>query len=120
MNPRFWRCRLVACSWLLAAVGFLICDTQGATNNEVAGVIVFEAENFATNIARSGYSWVSNITVAGFSGTGYMEALPNNGANILTNWNTTSPDPQFTVNFATAGPHYVWGRGYATTNTDDS
>ena len=120
MNPRFWRCRLVACSWRLAAVLFFAFGARAQTNNEVAGVIVFETENFATNIVRSGYSWVFNNVVAGFSGTGYMEALPNNGANIQTNWNTTSPELQFTVNFATAGTHYVWVRAYATTNTDDS
>jgi alpha-D-xyloside xylohydrolase len=90
-----------------------------APTTEVGGVAVLEAENFEANIPRSGYQWTLNSSVAEFSGTGYMEALPNNGAN-MTSAGDTTPELQFTVNFANTGTHYIWIRGYAAANTDDS
>lgn len=47
-----------------------------------------------------------------------MEAMPNNGGNIAAG--ATSPELQFTVNFSSTGTHYVWIRGHASANTDDS
>ena len=93
--------------------------TITANTSEVGGVAVFEAENFDANISpRSSHEWDPGSSVAGFSGTGYMEALPNNTANLAAG--ITSPELQFTINFASTGTHYVWVRGYATANTDDS
>lgn len=89
-----------------------------ASNNEVGGVVVFEAEKFEANIPRSSHEWDPGSAVTGFSGTGYMEALPNNGANLVAG--ETAPELQFTVNFANTGTHYVWVRGNAAANTDDS
>ncbi|MGZ5553529.1 MAG: PQQ-dependent sugar dehydrogenase, partial [Chthoniobacterales bacterium] len=45
-------------------------------------------------------------------------ATPNNGANIAAG--SSSPELQFTVNFANTGTHYIWIRGYALDGTEDS
>src|SRR5581483_3933928 len=80
-----------------------------ATNAQTP--IVLEAEAYTQNLSpRSSHDWsFSNIT-SGFSGLGYMEATPNNGANIAAGSN--SPELQFTANFANSGTHYIWIRGY--------
>jgi uncharacterized repeat protein (TIGR03806 family) len=87
--------------------------------SEAGGVVVFEAESFTANLSpRSSHEWDLGTSVSGFSGNGYMEALPNNGANISAG--ATSPELQFTVNFASTGTHYIWIRGYALDGTEDS
>src|SRR3954453_18340555 len=88
--------------------------------DEVGGVTVLEAEQFTSNLSpRSSHEWDPGTTIAGFSGTGYMEALPNNNTN-LPGPTTANPELQFAVNFTSAGTHYIWFRGHADTNNDDS
>src|ERR1035437_6808221 len=103
---------------------FLSTATAQAVFTEAGGVIVIEAESYSNIIARvtngTNFQWVANNAVTGFSGTGYMEALPNVGTNLNTTWLTNSPELDYAVNFANAQTHYVWIRGYAVTNTDDS
>ena len=66
-------------------------------------MIVIEAENYSNNVARvtngTNFQWVANNTVPGFSGTGYMEALPNVGANLNVTWLTTSPELDYSGQF---------------------
>ena len=89
--------------------------------SEAGGVVVFEAENFNSNsLPRSSHEWDFGNSIGGFSDSGYMEALPNNGANLTSNLSTTSPELQFTVNFNSSGTHYIWIRGYALDGTEDS
>src|SRR5579859_3954758 len=91
---------------------------------ESGGVVVIEAESFSNNTSRvingTTFQWVTTNTVAGFSGTGYMEATPNIGTNENVTWQNVSPQLDYEVNFANALTHYVWIRGYAASNTDDS
>lgn len=86
---------------------------------EANGIVVFEAENFSVNQSpRSSRSWQAESSVAGFSGTGYMSALPNSGSNISAG--STSPELQFRVTFANAGTYQIWIRGRGATADDDS
>src|ERR1035441_676057 len=75
---------------------FLTSATAQTVFTEAGGVIVIEAESYSNNTARitdgTNFQWVTNNAVTGFSGTGYMEALPNVGANLNTTWLTTSPE----------------------------
>ena len=87
--------------------------------SEAGGVVVFEAENFNSNsLPRSSHEWDFGNSIGGSSGSGYMEALPNNGANLAAGG--TSPELQFSVNFTSTGTHYIWIRGYALDGTEDS
>ena len=109
----------------LALISTFLSTATAQTNfTEAGGVVVIEAESYSNNIARitngTNFQWVANNAVPGFSGTGYMEALPNIGTNLNVTWLTTSPELDYAVNFANALTHYVWIRGYAVTNTDDS
>jgi alpha-D-xyloside xylohydrolase len=111
-----WPCRLLAALALLAATGAFADVT-----NEVDGLLVFEAENFATNISpRDAHEWVLTNAVPGFSGLGYMQALPNDNENNNINWQVTSPELDYPLNLSNTATYYVWLRCYATNNADDS
>lgn len=102
-----------------AGVLILLGGEARAQVSEAGGVVVLEAENFNANLSpRSSQEWDPGSSVTGFSGTGYMEALPNNNANLMAG--ATSPELQFTVNFTSTGTHYIWIRGYALDGTEDS
>lgn len=78
------------------------------------GLVSIEAEHFSTNIARGLHSWAAATNEAGYSGDGYMEALPNADTNWATGWFVTNaPQMAYRVRFATNGTHYVWVRGRA-------
>jgi hypothetical protein len=93
-----------------ALVGFLPAantPVNSQTNfGEVDGVIVIEAELFSNNISRvisgTNFQWIATNAVAGFSGSGYLEAKPNNGVNMSTSWLTTSPELDYAVTFSNA------------------
>ncbi len=112
------------CGALALLSAFLPIAGAQTIFTEAGGVVVIEAESYSNNIGRitngTNFQWIANNAVTGFSGTGYMEALPNIGTNLNITWLTTSPELDYPVNFANALTHYVWIRGYAFTNTDDS
>ena len=91
---------------------------------EATGTVRVEAEAFSSSIARTindpnngnlQYSWQTSASIGGFSGSGLVQVLPNNGTSVTTNWTTTSPELRYTINFSNAGTYYVWLRGYAET-----
>ncbi len=87
---------------------------------ESGGQVVMEAEHPDANIPRSSKTWTFETTTAGFSGDGYLTALPNTGTNNDTGYTTKSPEVQYNVVFATTGTYYIWVRGTAATTSDDS
>ncbi len=111
----------------LTALFFLLVATtlRSQVATEAGGVVTFDAENFTTNLSPKTpvggvpHSWTLNTAVTGYEGTGYMEATPNSGP-PSGNADANSPQLQFTVNFTSTGTHYVWIRGNADTNNDDS
>jgi lysophospholipase L1-like esterase len=107
---------VMCCLWLGipsgAAAAFLQSDTQG--------LVSVEAEHFHGKTALGGHDWSAQSTPLGFSGTGAMVALPNDGTNHKTNYAATSPRMDFNVKFVATGTHYVWVRGVGSTCSDDS
>jgi glucose/arabinose dehydrogenase len=87
---------------------------------EVNGQVVMEAEHADENVARSSHAWTPGTALGGYSGTGYVEVLPNNGGQWSTGYTTTSPELSFDVFFSTVGTYYVWVRGSGATGNDDS
>lgn len=83
-------------------------------------LVVIEAEHAGTNVARGVHSWVAETNLSGFSGEGYMTALPNQGSNRNTGFVTNSPRMDFRVRFVRTGDHHVWVRGWAPSTSDDS
>src|ERR1041384_8874396 len=92
------------------ALGFAPITAHAAGPfTESGGIVVFEAEDFASQDTHGNpHSWVLTNTVAGFSGTGYMEALPNLDNPALdggSSWLTNTPELKYTVNFTTTATH---------------
>ena len=84
------------------------------------GIVSIEAENFDSNTPQGTHAWSATATPTGFSGSGAMEATPNNSTNINTGYATTSPQLNYAVNFVKTGIHYVWIRGAGPSAFDDS
>ena len=55
--------------------------------------------------------WTLTNEAAGYSGSGYMQALPDGSPGITASIETTSPELQFPVNFNSSGPRVVWVHG---------
>ncbi|MBI4356227.1 MAG: VCBS repeat-containing protein [Candidatus Omnitrophica bacterium] len=87
---------------------------------EASGQVVMEAENYTAKVPRNGQDWTLRTTTAGYSGSGYLQALPNSGVNNHTGYTTLSPELQHQLNVATPGTYYVWLRGRAPSASDDS
>jgi alpha-D-xyloside xylohydrolase len=109
--------RFIVGAWALVFT-FLSSVMAQTTFTEAGGVIVIEAENYSNSVAGSGAAagiqWVTTNTVPGYSGAGYVVALPNNGVTLSNaNWLGVAPQLQYTVNFNTNLTHYVWVRTYA-------
>ncbi|MEL7449136.1 MAG: chitobiase/beta-hexosaminidase C-terminal domain-containing protein [Pseudomonadota bacterium] len=86
------------------------------------GVVSLEAENFNSNIAQGNHMWEIALP-GGQSGLGAMQANPNTGTLINTDYALNSPRLDFIVEFFETGTHYVWVRGIGDSNsfgTNDS
>lgn len=80
-------------------------------------MVVVEAEHSDQLMEREGHTWTLGTTGTGFAGSGYMEGLPDNGANYGSI--AEGPVLSYRVNFTTTGTYYVWVRGNApNTNAD--
>ncbi len=83
-------------------------------------LVVIEAEHYDSSNAGSGSaagsSWVQ-LTGAGSTGDGYMQALPDAGLNInAPNVESDSPHLSYQINFSTTVPnviYYLWVKGDA-------
>jgi hypothetical protein len=82
------------------------------------GLVSIEAENYDLHVPQGNHQWVLT-SPAGASGTA-MQAAPNSGTNVDTNYQSTSPRLDYQIDFVKTGTHTVWLRGFAPTKTDDS
>lgn len=91
-------------------------ETAGAAFQQDSGpqgIVSIEAENYDSNVSRSGKDWVADSTI-GHSGDGALKAMPNSGTNYLVYSDVAnSPELGYEVSFTKTGLHYVWVRGFA-------
>ncbi|MCI5060575.1 MAG: type I secretion C-terminal target domain-containing protein [Alphaproteobacteria bacterium] len=93
-----------------------------AVYNYANGLLVLEAENYTTSVAKSGHEW--EIVTDAAASAGSSVYVDNNGGGDF--WNTqalaenSSPELNYVVNFASTGTYYVWVRGDAPNGGDDS
>lgn len=87
---------------------------------ESAGQVVMSAERHDSKVAKDGKNWVLETSKTGYTGSGYMRALPNTGATRDTSSLSLSPELVFNAVFTTTGTYYVWARGQAASGSDDS
>jgi hypothetical protein len=83
------------------------------------GLICIEAEHYNQKIDRSDHQWTL-VPKAEASGGAVMKALPEQGTTILDDYGKLSPELTYQVYFRKAGLHYVWIRGLALSDKNDS
>jgi len=107
---------------VMAALVSASTGVMAQSVNESGGIAMIQAEQSPQIQARSieevTYSWQASTSIPGYSGTGFMETTPLEGATVTTNWSSTSPEMRYTVNFTRPGTYYVWLRGFAETADD--
>jgi hypothetical protein len=116
------------CKRLIYLVSFVLVLglTLGLANagpiKQVVGfdLVLIEAENFHNNISQGDHEWQLATEPGGFSGTGFMRAMPDSGANVQKDYVTLSPRLDYEVNFVKTGTLYVWVRCLKTGGGDDS
>jgi YD repeat-containing protein len=87
---------------------------------EADGLLVLEAENAYAAIPRGGQSWITATALNGYTGTTYLQALPDIGALYDSGYTAASPELQFQAHFVNPGTYIVWVRGAATGAAGDS
>ncbi len=109
---------------VLAAALIFLAGSLVAQTTESNGAVTIEAESPTANITKQladpnnvtvTYSWEVSTAIGGYSGSGLMEAHPNDGNTVAANWTTASPELQYSITFTNPGTYYVWLRGYAET-----
>jgi len=83
------------------------------------GIVSVEAEHFDKNTTQDSYEWRFLADMPGFSGTGYMRNLPDDGGGRHSDYVEGSPRLDFETNFVKTGTHYVWVRGYRFGSNDE-
>ncbi|HON07747.1 MAG TPA: immunoglobulin domain-containing protein, partial [Verrucomicrobiota bacterium] len=78
-----------------------------------------EAESYDRNVSSSSASWQFQSSQAGYSGNGYMIALPNNATTIGDN-DFNSPRLDYDIDFPAAGNWYIWIRASSGSGNDNS
>lgn len=124
-SEQHYSCRLPPMfrnSFTCAALFFgalLAAAVHAGAATEARGLVALEAEDFTTNTSRTvsstAYSWAAFSDIGGYSGAGFMEATPNDGATVATTPLNVSPELQYSITFASPGTYHVWLRGYADT-----
>ena len=82
---------------------------------ESEGLVVVEAENGQTmnNEQLTMNKWVTATKQSGYTGTAYLQVLPDTDKLYQTDEITSSPAVQYPVFFTTPGTYAVWSRAYA-------
>lgn len=85
---------------------------QSASFQESGGLVQGETEDFDSNISQGApqHDWMPDTFVAGYSGSRYMLASPENNTNQNTGYAINSPYLTYSIDFSTVGTYYVWIR----------
>jgi len=83
------------------------------------GRLELEAESFHASLPVRQHRW-AKVAAKGASAGVAIKALPNEEKNFGDNYLTESARIEFEANFPTSGRFYVWVRGQASSNKDDS
>jgi len=81
------------------------------------GLVSMEAEHYQANIPLGNYAWTP-VTNSGYSGTGALQALPDDTPDPLVAG--AGPRLDYQVEFTNTGTHYVWFRALAHSGYSDS
>jgi len=83
-------------------------------------LIAFEAESFSENIPRNQCSWQPRSDLDGFSGKGFVQAMPTTGKKLIEDYESTAPEMRYPISFEAPGVYYVWVRQSCDSTSQDS
>ena len=88
---------------------------EGADN-----IVSIETEHYTDNVPIGDHAWTLVQDPAGYSGTGAMQALPDQGAFFTSaGYSEKSARLDYAVDFQNTGIHYIWIRGYTRGGPDN-
>jgi len=94
---------------------------DGEVFQESGGLVVMEAENYFRKTARGGRDWASASAAGGYSGAGYVQALPDTGTSVARDrFRLDAPELEYKVDFQTPGSYVVFLRGSGPNSAGDS
>ena len=79
-----------------------------------------EAEHYGQVLTHTTHSWLTATMQSGYTGTSYIQALPDIDLLLETSVMTTSPTANYPIHFTTPGTYTVWSRGHAPNGSGDS
>ena len=92
-------------------------SAPGGFLEDGTGLVSMESEHYQTNTPLGGYAWTP-VANAGYSGTGALRILPDDGPDPLPAG--SGPRLDYQVQFARTGTHYVWIRALGYSGASDS
>ena len=87
---------------------------------ESGGLVVLEMENATQVISNTTHTWQLSISQSGYTGTGYLQGLPDIDGLYQTAEITAAPTLHYPIDFTTPGTYTLWLRGYPTNAAGDS
>ena len=84
------------------------------------GLVVMEAEHFTHLVSDTTHTWLTATHQSGYTGSAYLQPLPDLDALYQTSEITASPRVDFPIHFTTPQTYTVWLRGYPANAAGDS
>ena len=106
--PALTICTIVLVLSVPASGGFLEDST---------GLVSMEAEHFQANVPVGTHAWMP-VTNTGYSGSGALQILPDDGPDPLIAG--AGPRLDYQVQFTRTGTHYIWIRALSNSPASDS
>ena len=106
--------------WIACVDGYgdpFYASAPGGFLEDGTGLVSMESEHYQTNTPLGGYAWTP-VANAGYSGTGALRILPDDGPDPLPAG--SGPRLDYQVQFARTGTHYVWIRALGYSGASDS
>ena len=121
VQPRYANAPRLPLFTLTLVVAILLSSWPGLASAQSGNgsLISVEAESTSARKSAGGQSW-KTVSVSGATGGRAVQALPNNNTNREDKFVSRSPRLDYRVDFAQSGTYYVWIRGRAKSNKDDS
>ena len=107
-------------NWIACVDGYgdpFYTPASGGFLEDGTGLVSMEAEHYQANVPVGNYAWMP-VTNSGYSGSGALQILPNDGANPAIAG--AGPRLDYQVQFTKTGTHYIWIRALSNSLASDS
>ena len=85
---------------------------ESVVKPKLFGYVFYLKEHFGERAGNLDHNWLLQTSQPCYTGTSYLQALPDINALVPREAITTSPRVNYAINFTTPGTHTIWIRGY--------